>query len=254
MTTNFDPSNDLSLIADNVETVTLLRRGIIPGDAGAVIQHALRRAVQSGEFAARNRDESRRYINSDGQCIATDADWHLPAAELDKPPAIGDVILDGEGRRWTILEIKLIMLRTRWKCFAQELSITHGLDDTVDILKAEYAKSTAGAAEPTWQIWRTGIRARIQPVEVNVNIKDSAQCATSSYRRSNARPHPSYTQCGWNRFSNRFYNRRCQDRRTANHRGRKGLIKVACALHVDAMPMPIVEKSTFVDQNICIIF
>ena len=103
--------------------------------------------MQSGEFAAKNRDESRRYINSDGQCIAADADWHLPAAELQAPPNIGDVLLDGDGRRWTILDLELIMLRTRWKCSARELSIAYGLDDTITILKAEYAKSDAGAAE-----------------------------------------------------------------------------------------------------------
>jgi len=182
MTANFDPSADFSRVADNMEAVTLLRRGVMPGETGTVILHALRRAVQSGEFAARNRDESRRYVNSDGQCVATDVDWHLPAAELDKPPTIGDVILDGDGRRWTILEIELIMLRSRWKCFSRELSIAHGLDDTVDILKAEYAKSESGAAEPTWRIWRTGVRARIQPVEIKVDVEHSAQCATSSYR------------------------------------------------------------------------
>jgi hypothetical protein len=182
MSTNFDPSADFSRIADNTEVVTLLRRGSMPGEAGTVVLHALRRVAQTGEFAAKNRDESRRYINSDGQCIAADVDWHLPAAELATPPSIGDAIIDGDGRRWTILELELIMLRTRWKCLARELSIAHNLDDTVAILKAEYAKSQAGAAEPTWQIWRTGVRARIQPVEVQVNVVHSAQCATSSYR------------------------------------------------------------------------
>lgn len=182
MTTNFDPSDDFGLVADNTETVTLLRRGTTPGEAGTTILHALRRAAYSTEFAARNRNESVRFINNDGQCIAADLDWHLPAAELDKPPAIGDAILDGDGRRWTILEIKLIMLRTRWKCFARELSIVHGLDDTVAILKADYAKSTAGAVEATWRILRTGVRARIQAVEVKVDVEHSAQCATSSYR------------------------------------------------------------------------
>ena len=179
---NFDPSDDFGQVADNTEAVTLLRRGTTPGGTGTAISHALRRGARSGEFAARNRNESRRYVNSDGQCIAADIDWHLPAVELDEPPNIGDTILDGDGRRWTILEMELIMLRSRWKCFARELSIAHGLDDTVAILKAEYAKGEAGAAEPTWQIWRTGVRARIQPLEVKVDVEHSAQCAMSSYR------------------------------------------------------------------------
>ncbi|MGD0382454.1 MAG: head-tail adaptor protein [Thermoguttaceae bacterium] len=182
MPANFDPSADFSRVADNTEAVTLLRRGAASGEAGTVVLHVLRRATQSGEFAAKNRDESRRYVNSDGQCIAADVDWHLPAAELEAPPSIGDMILDGDGRRWTILELELIMLRTRWKCSARELTIAYGLDDTVVILKAEYAKSDAGAAEPAWQIWRTGVRARIQPVEVKVDVENSARCATSTYR------------------------------------------------------------------------
>jgi hypothetical protein len=182
MNIDFDPSDDFSRVADNTEAVTLLRRGAAPGDAGTAIQNALRRAMQSGEFAAKNRDESRRYINSDGQCVAADVDWHLPTAELQAPPGIGDAILDGDGLRWTILELELIMLRTRWKCSARELSIAYGLDDTVAVLKAEYVKSDAGAAEPTWQTWRTGVRARIQPVEIKVGADHSARCATSTYR------------------------------------------------------------------------
>jgi hypothetical protein len=179
---NFDPSADFSRIADNTEAVTLLRRGVNSGDAGTTILHALRCTAHSGEFAARNRDESRRFINSDGQCIAADIDWHMPAAELAVPPSIGDVILDGDGRRWTIMELELILLGTRWRCFARELSIAHGLDDTVTILKAEFAKGQSGAVEPTWRLWRTGIRARIQPIEVKVDVEHFAQCATSSYR------------------------------------------------------------------------
>jgi hypothetical protein len=177
MTTNFDPTADFSQVVDNIETVTLLRRGTMPSAEGTVIQHALRRAVQSGEFAARNRNESRPYINSDGQCVATDSDWHLPAAELTTPPDIGDVILDGDSRRWTILELELVMLRTRWKCFTRELSIAHGLDDTITILKA-----VEGVSGTTWRIWRTGIRARIQPLEVKINEIDSVRSSTATFR------------------------------------------------------------------------
>jgi hypothetical protein len=177
--TTFNPNADFSRIADNTETVTLLRRGTTPGEPGETILHALRRTILSDEFAARNRSEIRRYINSDGHCIAADVDWHLPAAELDAPPGIGDVILDSDARRWTILELELILLRTRWKCFARELSIVHSLDDTVTILKAEYPGS---GAEPVWQIWRTGIRARIQPLDVKIDVIDSVRSSTASFR------------------------------------------------------------------------
>jgi hypothetical protein len=182
MSANFDPSGDFSMVADNTETITLLRRGSTPGQSGTEVLHALRRTTQVGEFAGKNRDEYRRYVNTDGQCAAADVDWHLPAAELETPPNIGDAILDSDGRRWTILELELIMLRTRWKCSTRELSIAYGLDDAVAVLRAEYAKSDTGAAEPNWQIWRTGVRARIQPLEVKIETDHSAHGSTSSYR------------------------------------------------------------------------
>jgi hypothetical protein len=174
----FDPSADLAQVADNVETVTLLRRGIVSEQSGTVVHNALRRAVEASEFAARNRSEIRRYINSDGRCIAADVDWHLPAAQLDKPPRIGDAILDADGRRWTIMELDLVMLRTRWKCFCRELAIAHGLDDRVAVLKAEFPP---GGGDPVWQTWRTGVRARIQPVEVKVSVVDSVRSSTATF-------------------------------------------------------------------------
>ncbi|MGW8256755.1 MAG: hypothetical protein ACWGMZ_04645 [Thermoguttaceae bacterium] len=182
MSSNFDPTADFSLIADQTETVTLFRRRITPGDAGTTINHALRRAVNVAELAASNRNEVRRYINTDGQCLATDVNWHLPTDGLAEPPAIGDVILDGDGRRWTILSLQLIMLRTRWRCFSRDLRVAYGLDDTINILQAEYTKGEGGASEPTWRIWRTGVRARIQPVEVEVDVEHYARQVVESFR------------------------------------------------------------------------
>ena len=55
----FDPSDDLGTVADGTETVTLLRRGRTPGDAGTVIAHALRRAIMAGEAAIVNTGDVR---------------------------------------------------------------------------------------------------------------------------------------------------------------------------------------------------
>ena len=44
----FDPSDDLSTVADGTETVTLLRRGRTPGDEGTVIAHALETSHHRG--------------------------------------------------------------------------------------------------------------------------------------------------------------------------------------------------------------
>ena len=181
--TNFDPNADFSRVADNTEAVTLLRRGDHAGRSGdgdpACPAGARRNRASSPPKTATNRGDISIATDNASRPTSTGT---CPRPNCTAPPSIGDAILDGDGRRWTILELELIMLRTRWKCFARELSIAYGLDDTVAVLKAEYAKSDAGAAEPAWQTWRTGIRARIQPLEVKVDVENSARCATSTYR------------------------------------------------------------------------
>jgi hypothetical protein len=66
-------------------------------------------------------------------------------------------------------------MRTRWRCTARDLAVAHGLDDTVTVLKAVYAKSTGGAAEPTWQVFRTGVRARIQPAATEATVEHQSR-------------------------------------------------------------------------------
>ncbi len=153
MTLAFDPSDELAQIADGLEAVTLARRGSTPGGAAATIAHALRRAVSVREAAA-----------SDGRYTAGDVTWHLPVAELAAAPRLGDLVRSGEGRQWTVLEVRLTTLGTRWRCTTRSLAVVYGLDDTITILKPTYVQGTGGAAEATWLPWRTGVRARIQPV------------------------------------------------------------------------------------------
>ncbi len=135
MTTN----DDFSTIADGLETVTLLRRET-PGGPGETIVHALRRAMGVAEVIGENR----RNVESDGRYTAADVSWSLPAAELASPPRLGDVLQDGAGRRWTILDVRLVALGARWRCFTRELSIAFGLEDLIDILKAETTQNESG--------------------------------------------------------------------------------------------------------------
>jgi hypothetical protein len=147
MALNLDPSGDFPQAADATEAVTLRRRGTSPGSPGTVVPHALRRAVTTREAA-----------QSHGRYTASDVTWHLPTGELPESPRLGDVIADGEGRRWTVLEVQLATLGTRWRCTARDLAIVYALDDTVTVLKASYAKGEGGAAEATWRPWKTGVR------------------------------------------------------------------------------------------------
>jgi hypothetical protein len=159
---SLDPSDDFSAVCDGLETVTLCRRGSTPGDPGTVVAHALSSGVTMREAAA-----------SSGRYTASDVTWHLPVAELPDAPRLGDLIVGGQ-RRWTVLEVQRTTLGTRWRCIARSLAVVYGLDDTVTILKATYGKGTGGAAEATWFPWKTGVRARIQPVESRTGSRHEA--------------------------------------------------------------------------------
>ncbi|MBN2476902.1 MAG: hypothetical protein JXB62_20005 [Pirellulales bacterium] len=177
MTPQFDPTADFARVSDALETVTLRRRGT--GTTTAV-GGALRQPIGSGgatarEAHARNRYNTWKEVAGDGRHVASDVVWHLPDEQLGAAPRLGDVIVDGDGRRWTILRIQQTTLRTRWRCVSRSLAIAFGLDDTVTILKATHAKSDAGAFEATWRPWKTGVRARIQPAAVDVETEHRAR-------------------------------------------------------------------------------
>jgi len=171
MTLDFDPAADFAEVIDGTETVTLLRRGNTPGSPGTAVAGALRRAVTTREAA-----------QTGGRYTASDVTWHLPVEELGDAPAVGDLLSDGQGRRWTILEVTLATRRTRWRCTARDLAVVYGLDDTVAILKASYVKDEGGAAEPTWRPWKTGIRARIQPAEAKTATEHRARQTARQFR------------------------------------------------------------------------
>ena len=173
----FDPSNDLSTVADGTQTVTLLRRGQTPGDAGTVVSHALSRAITAGEAAMVVTGNVRKQLPSGGQQLADDLVWHLPAAELPEAPAVGDVILDGDGRRWTILAVKLATLGARWRCETRAVGIKVGLDDAISV-----QKNAGSSASPLWRTWKTGVRAQIQPLEVTIDSTADAPSTTNRYR------------------------------------------------------------------------
>jgi len=168
---SFDPSTDFANIADGTESVTVCRRGSTPGSPGTTVSHALRRTVTMREAA-----------ESHGSYTASDVIWHLPAEELADAPRLGDVVLDADGRRWTILEVQSAALGTRWRCAARNLAVVYGLDDTITILKATYVKDDGGAAEPLWRPWKTGVRARIQPVAAQAGTKHRARQTVVRYR------------------------------------------------------------------------
>ena len=94
------------------------------------------------------------------------------------------MILDGDGQRWTIVEVKCATLGARWRCETQNVAISFGLDDTISVLKAVSTPGSAGSGETTttWRTWRTGVRARIQPIETTITNIAGTAATTASYR------------------------------------------------------------------------
>jgi len=168
MTVSFDLSTDFEDVADGLEAVTLDRRG---SSSNVSIGSALRRNLSTREVA-----------DSDGKYQAGDLRWHFGVAEVSDDPALGDAIVDAAGERWTILAVRCDTLCNRWRCITRDLAIVYGLDDTVTIEQATYSKGTAGEMEPTYTVWRTGVRARIQEIAVEPGTDAGAQWPGKQYR------------------------------------------------------------------------
>ena len=166
MTLDFDPSTDFEDVTDGLEAVTLDRRG----KASTSVTNALRRRIATTEVSA-----------SDGMYMAGDTRWHFPVVECTTPPALGDVIVDGDADRWTVIDVTKCTLSKRWNCAGRELSIAYGLYDRLTIEEAVYSKGTGGAAEQTWRTWKTGIKCRIQESSADVSMAQDAYHMAKRY-------------------------------------------------------------------------
>ena len=87
------------------------------------------------------------------------------------------MILDGDGRRWTILTVKRATLGARWRCETRNLAIAVGLDDTISV-----QKNVGDSYSPIWQTWKTGLRARIQPLKTTINSTAATPSTIALYR------------------------------------------------------------------------
>jgi hypothetical protein len=164
----FDPSADLADVVDGLEAVTIVCRG---SGGTTAVAHALRQVATTKEAAPSN-----------AQYAQSDLRWWLPLAECGAAPRLGDEILDAAGGRWTVLEVSGPGPVGRWRCQCRNLAIAHGLDSFITIEHAVYSKGAGGAAVATWITWRSGIPARIQPAETNVETVLQANRAVKKYR------------------------------------------------------------------------
>jgi hypothetical protein len=160
----FDPSTDFEDITDGLEAITLDRRG---SSDNVSVTAALQRMISTTEVVASN-----------GKLQSGDVRWHLPNAQVTTTPRMGDWIVDASANRWQILQVDDATLQNRWMCAARNLRIAYGLDDTITIERATYAKGTAGAIEEDYKIHKTGVRARIQETAADMEIEAGARRTT----------------------------------------------------------------------------
>jgi len=163
----FDPAGDFPNVVDGLEPLTLQRRGAVLG----TVAHAWCGPVAEREAAA-----------GGGSLVSSDIHWHLPKAECPASPALGDVLVDSDGGRWTVLAVTESAAAARWNCTCRNLVVAHGLNDVVTIQRAEYAKDAGGAVAEQWHTWRTGVRARIQPLAAQVNAAGGLRRTVRRYR------------------------------------------------------------------------
>jgi hypothetical protein len=167
MTLPFDPGQDLAQVADGLQTATFTRP---KSGVSAVVAHALRSVVRARQIA-----------ESAGRYTSSDVAWHLPAAEMPVEPRAGDVIVDADDRRWTVLDVEKTTLAARWRCVARNLAVVHGLDAYVDVEEATLTKGQAGAETRVWRTWKTGLSARIQPVATEIRSEHDRQVSRARF-------------------------------------------------------------------------
>lgn len=157
MTLSTDMAGDYAYL-DGLEAVTLIKPG---STASTSVASALRRAVSVREAAA-----------SGGRYTTSDLVWHLPQSLVTTQPALGDKVRDAASVDYTILEVHKETLGTRWKCITRDLAVAHRLDTLVTIERGDTVKGVGGAAEPVWDVWLAGVRARIQPIEGRTEVEN----------------------------------------------------------------------------------
>jgi hypothetical protein len=147
------------LVWEDLEAVTL-RSVANAGDTDTAVTSAKRRAVTTREQAA-----------SGGRYTASDLNWFLPVTLLGSvTPKPADVVIDGDSRQWTALDVQLMALRTVWKLTTRDFAIAYSLRDMVDWYEPAPTQSVdvAGHREPTWVPRKLALACRVQEQSAEV--------------------------------------------------------------------------------------
>lgn len=176
MTMELSTQDDFVAWADGLEAVTLTRRE--SGESVAVAAALCRRTVaQEAE-------------PSGGAAVRADATWLVPLPAGEAAPRVGDVLRDGLDGKWTILEVEAQRLLGRWKCVARNLRVAFGINDRVDVQRAEWDLSGEEPVFLGWSFVCTALPVRIQPAETTIIGPMNAPESTARYTVILGEPYP----------------------------------------------------------------
>lgn len=124
------------LVFDGYEAVTYQRTTLADGNLDTV-SHALRRSPSAREASP-----------SGGAYTATDLDWVIPKAVLIQgmAPKVGDVVIDGDSSRWTVLNAAFWAMQNTWRLQCRNLTLHYDLRHRVDIERPGISFDNAGVA------------------------------------------------------------------------------------------------------------
>lgn len=133
------------------------------GQAGAIqYVQAKRRNLNAREKAASN-----------ATYVGASLNWMIPTSLVTGPIKPGDLITDGDGQIYTVLETDLRAFKSFWYLTCVNLAIAYDLQDLVDVQRATIILDGAGAAVKVFppdggQTLYSSVAARVQPIEQEI--------------------------------------------------------------------------------------
>lgn len=126
---------------DNVQEVRFEHARRAGAASPAVLPVAKGRAVTKREKSP-----------SGGVYLGFERNWLVPRAVLpaNLEPAPGDVVVDGDGTRWTVLTCDQWAFNTVLRLGCVNLTLAHDLRDAVDVERAALSQDAAGAYVKTF--------------------------------------------------------------------------------------------------------
>ncbi len=152
--TTFHAEEDFAVLVDDLEEVTLRRRG----SAKAV----------TVAMAYRRQSKMQEAEPSGGATLQTDAVWHLQLPTGESGVQLGDVVIDKRQHRWTVLEVQQLSKLGRCQCVTRELRIAHGCIDRVDIERPVWDDLGNGPEIVAWRYVCMALPVKIQIDEMTL--------------------------------------------------------------------------------------